>query len=544
MKKVITTGRETLLRLNEGCGMFMRTIAPTYGPVGKAVLSSGYTGVPELFGKGASAAAAISLADVTENAGSVLLRRAGEKTAELTGDGSVTAMLLASAIIREGSRAIASGCSPVPLRRGIVLAGKAAEEALRKMTLRPCDEYTMRAAALAAGDEELGALVCQALEMAGFDGEVTIKPSDTDHSYVRENTAYSIPAGYQSKYMADSQTAGEAVLENASVFVCAAPIMSIHDILPLLNEASIQKEPLLILADSVSSEVVKSFVSNIAQGVIRLCSVEPPGVGTGKRAVLEDAAALTGAVLFGTPLAPDSKTALLSSCGRAAKVRVTRAETLIYGAAAAETAELKEYTARLASLLKLEHNELEDERLRQRIARLTGRTSELRVGAAYDVQRRLLTSRAGSALKAARAAALGGVLPGGGTAYIRVIPSVSKLCSSLSGDEKIGARILSSALEVPLRTLAQNSGYVPSEVAAHVAEGQGNYGFDVFSGLYEDMLSSGIIDPAVVITTALRSAVSVSAQLLTADAAVLTDAAPISSMPVPDDLHLTPQDFM
>ena len=273
MKKVITTGQLTLRKLNAGCGKLMRAIAPTYGAGGKTVLNAGYTGAPELLGKGASAAAAISLADVTENAGAILLRAAGKKTADLTGDGSITAMLIAEAIIREGARAVTAGCSPVFIRRGIELARKAAEDALREMTLPPCDEYTGLAAALTAGDEELGALVCQALQQAGYDGVVTVNPSDTDRSYVSEDIAYSIPAGYQSKYMADSETSGEAVLENAAVFVCASPIMSIHDILPLLNEASIQKQTLLILSESIAPEVVKSFVSNIAQGVIRLCSV-------------------------------------------------------------------------------------------------------------------------------------------------------------------------------------------------------------------------------------------------------------------------------
>ena len=225
-------------------------------------------------------------------------------------------------------------------------------------------------------------------------------------------------------------------------------------------------------------------------------------------------------------------------------MRVTQSKTLIYGASAAETPGLKEYTGHLASLLRLEHNELEDERLRQRIARLTGRTAELRIGAASDAERRLLTSRAECALKAARAAANGGVLPGGGTAYIRALPCVRKLCAGLSGDEKAGAGILAAALEAPLRTLSQNAWYAPSEVTARVAEGHGNYGFDIASGQYSDMLSRGVIDPAAVVITALRSAVSVGAQLLTADAAVLIDGAPISSIPVPDDLHITPHDFM
>lgn len=544
MKKVITNGQVTLHRLNNGCVRLMRAIAPIYGVGVKTVLNAGYTGAPDLLGKGTSAAAVISFADVTENAGAILLRSAGEKTAELTGDGSITTMLIAEAVMREGVRAVSAGCSPVQLRRGIELAEKTVEDALWEMTLPPCDGYTERAAALTAGDEELGGLICQAFKRAGYNGEVTVKPSDTGYSYVSGDSAYSIPAGYQSKYMAENQTLGEAVLENPSVFVCAAPISSIHDILPLLNEASIQKQPLLILAESIAPEVVKSFVSNIAQGVIQLCSVEAPGVGAGKRAALDDAAMLTGAVVFGTPLHPNTKAALLNACGRAAKVRVTQFETKIYGASAAESEGLTGYVTHLTSLLSLEHNELEDERLRQRIARLTGHTAELRIGAKADAEHRLLIARAECALKAARAAAQGGVLPGGGTAYIRAVPYIDKLCASLSGDVKIGAQILASALYAPLRTLAGNSGYIPSEVAAHVAEGHRHFGFDVAAGQYTDMLNSGIIDPSIVLTTALRCAVSVSTQLLTAGAAVLIDSTPVSTMSVPDDLHLTPQDFM
>lgn len=544
MKKVITTGQETLHKLNEGCAKLMRAIAPTYGVSEKTVLNAGYTGAPERLGKGSSVAATIAFSDVTENAGAVLLRRAGEKTAELTGDGSVTAMLIAEAIIRESTRAVAAGCSPVLLRRGIELAGKTAEDALGKMTIPPNGDYTARSAALAAGDDELGGLVCRALEKAGYDGEVTLKASDTEKSYVSDDTAYTIAAGYQSKYMAQNEIAGETVFENAAIFVCASPIASIHDILPLLNEASIQNQPLLILAESIGSEVVKSFVSNIAQGVIRLCSVEAPGVGGGKQAALEDAAAFTGAILFGTPLNPDTKAASLALCGRAESVHVTQSATRIYSAAAVGSDKLSEYVAHLNALIKLEHNELEDELLRRRIARLTEHTAELRIGAVSDAERRFLTARAESSVKSARVAALGGVLPGGGSAYIRAAAQVDALCASLTGDEKVGARLLAAALEAPLRTLAQNAGHVPAEVIAKVRAYQGHFGFDAASGQYVDMLQCGIIDPSDVLKTALRSAVSVGAQFITTNAAVLIDGTPITSMPVPDNLHITPQDFM
>ncbi len=543
MKKVITSGQDTLNKLNSGCSNLMQALAPNYGLPGKTVLNASYSGAPDVLGKGMAIAAAINFRDVTEDAGAALLRSAGEKTAAQTGDGCKTSMLIAQSVIRDGTRSIAAGCNPVFIRRGLELSADVAEKALYAASVSASAASTERIAELVSGDADLGLLVCEALTKVGRDGEVAVRASDNDKCYVQKDSAYSIPAGFQSKYMAESQTLGETVWENAAVFACTAPINSIYDILPLLDEACIQKRPLLILANHIAPDVVRSFVSNIAQGAIRLCSVEMPGVGAAKQSALEDVAALTGAIVFGTPLYPDVSAADLNCCGSAGKVRIMQDRTLLYDTPAGTTG-LETHIEHLRALLKLPHNELEDERLRQRIAKLTGSTAELRIAAPTDAQRRYLTARAECALKAARSAANDGVLAGGGTAYIRAIPAVEKLCATLSGDSKVGAEILSNALKAPLRTIASNCGQAPAEVVANVVCKRGNWGFDAASGQYVDMMHNGIIEPTIVLTTALRAAVSVGAQILTAGAAVLTDGIPLSSLPVPDDLHITPQDFL
>lgn len=544
MKKEITLGEETRRKLLAGSQNLIQTVRAAVGPGGRTVLAAGYTGAPEICGKARDAANKLSFRDVTENAGAILLRRAGGETAAAAGDGSGIAMLLAGRIVSEGSRFLSAGYSPVFLRQGIEKSVPAAVDALRKLSLNaPPPQYLARVASLAAQDECLGRLVCEALDKVNYTGEISIKASDTGKSYVCSDASFSVPAGYQSKYMVNREVTQEVLFEDAAVLVCASAIKSVQDILPLLNECSVRKQPLLVIADAIDPAVVKSFVSNIAQGTIQICSVEAPGVGAGKLAWLEDAAIRTGTVVFGTPLHPELRSATLHDCGRAGRARISRDRTALYDGKA-EPALLSAHLRHLDSLLALEHNALEDERLHQRIANLSGRTAELRIGAVTEAERSYLTQQAEGAVKAARLSARDGVLPGGGAAYLRAIPAVKAFRAGLTGEEQIGAQILIAALEEPARVIAANAGFAPSVVAARVSEGEGFFGFDAAAGQYGDLAKAGILDSTAVLITALETAASVGAQLLTAEAAVLIDGVPVSALPVPDDLHITPQDFM
>lgn len=544
MKKKISLGEQARGELLYGAGRLAALVRATMGPCGRTVMLAEQTGAPEVAASGSSAAAKIGFPNVTENAGAVLLRRAGETARGKCGDGSATAMIMAECILREGARLIAAGYSPVALRRGVVKALPAAVDALKALALhQPAPADIERAASLAAKDEVMGRLVCQALASVDYTGDIAVKASDTGESYVCSDGSFSIPAGYQSKYMATNETLQEAVLQDAAVFVCGCAINSIQDILPLLDESSIQKQPLFILADSINPAVVKSFVSNIAQGVICLCSVEAPGVGAGKQAVLEDTAARTGTVVFGTPLHPDPRSARLCDCGRADMVKVTRTRSAIYGGQAIP-AVLDTHIRHLEALLRLEHNELEDDRLHQRLANLKGSNAELRIGAVTESERRYLSGLAESAIKAARGAAREGLLPGGGTAYLRAVPAVKASSIAFPEEERAGAGLLVSALEAPAHVIAANAGFDGAAVAAKVSAGEGFFGFNAATGQYSDLAEAGILDSAATLLSALDAAVSVGAQLLTVESAVLIDGIPISSLPVPDDLHITPQDFL
>lgn len=544
MKKKISLGARAREELFCGAEKLASLARTTMGPGGHNIITASRTGAYEIASSGGSISGDSVFADVTENAGAILLRRAGEAVRESCGDGYASAAVIAESILRGGARLIAAGYSPAALRRGIDKSLPAAADALSALTLRePSREQLERAVSLAAKDEVIGKLVCQALSDIDYAGEISVKASDTGESYVWADGSFSVSAGYQSKYMVTNDTLQEAVLQDAAVFVCACAINSIQDILPLLDECSIRKQPLFILAESVSPAVVKSFVSNIAQGVISVCSVEAPGVGAGKLAILEDAAARTGTVVFGTPLHPDTRSAGLCDCGRADKVKVSLTRSAVYGGKA-KPDELDAHIRKLEAMLHLEHNELEDERLRQRLANLKGLNAELRVGAVTESERRFLAELAESAVKAARSGARSGLLPGGGTAYIRAVPALRDVSSAFSEEERAGAALLMSALEQPARTIAANAGFNGTEIAARLRDGEGFFGFDVSTGKFLDLAEAGILDPADTVLCALNAAASVGAQFLTAEAAVLIAAAPVSAMPVPDDLHITPQDFL
>jgi chaperonin GroEL len=310
----------------------------------------------------------------------------------------------------------------------------------------------------------------------------------------------------------------------------------------LLNETSIKSERLLVVADSISDEVVKSFVSNIAQGTIKVCSLTVPGVGQGKSSCLEDIAAYTGTVVYGTELYPDFKNVTIGDCGRAKHIRVGRSTTYIYGGRF-EPQAMEQYLEHLDALLRLDNNELEDEILRKRIANLKGNKAVVRIGAVTETERRFLTKQAEDAIKVA-SSGRHGILPGGATAYIRAIPAVEKFAAELSEEEHLGAKLLIGAMAVPLKKIAENAGYDGEVVCANVAQLQGAMGFDAESGSYTDMLRRGIVDSADMLVEALKVGAGLSAQFLTVDAAVLIDGTPISDLPVPDDLHLSNSDFM
>lgn len=541
MKKKIAAGSELREAMLRGAGDLNKAVRATLGPEGRGVLTAGRVGAPELARKAADVQ--IRPRDVMENTGAILLRSAAEKTAERAGDGSVLAMLIAEALMREGNRLIAAGYGAVPLRRGLERCLPAAAEAVREQAVRAPDRRLLAAlAAVSAGDESLGALIAEALDRLGTEGYVSVRPSDTHSCYLEGEQAFCMERGWSSRYMATDTVSMETHFDDAAVFVCAAPINSIYDILPLLDEVSRGGERLLVVADTIGDEVVKSFVSNLAQGTIRLCSVCVPGVGKAKQDWLSDAAALTGALLFGTPEHPDPKEARLCDCGRAGHVRVGRDSTRIENGLGGEA--LERHLTMLRAQLKMDNNELEDETLRRRIAALSGNAAVLRVGAATEMERRSLTKQAQGALRTVFDAARRGPVPGGGLAFVRAAAAVKRFAASLPEEERAAADALAAALEAPLRQIAENAGYAAGPVVAAVRAAEGAVGFDALSGRVTDLLEAGVVDSLGMCLAALETGVALAAQFLSVDAAVLIDGTPIEDLPVPDDLHLSRSDFM
>lgn len=523
MKMKITTGGTLRSDMLRGIDKAADAAAAVYGPCGRSVMLSRPAGRPAAAVKGSEIVKEIEPEDVNEAAGVRLLGNMAESMTEQYGDGSTVAILLARSIFRSGVKNIAAGACPVAMRRGASLAARAAVQELRSRSVPAEGKKDIAAAAsAAAGSAELGRLAAEALEAVNFRGSVSVRASGTELSYVEHEDGLSFDRGYNSPYMSTDTSKMEAVLENALVFLCSRKIETIDEILPLLNEVSLSGEQLLIVAEDLSERVLTSLLSNLAQKTIKVCAAKAPGYGLAIRDYLEDIAAFTGTVVFGTEAAPELGRAAASDCGRAGYVRVTRDSTLIVGGAG-DAGDVAEYVKRLRALLAQAPNELQREKLEQRIASLTDGTAILRIGAVSEVERKSLTEKAAAALSAAKAGFRGGLLPGGGRAYADIAPAVRRACEGLSGDELTGAMAVIGALSEPLRQLAGNAGVEPAEVLSGSAE---------------------VADAAEVLIAALEKASALAAQLFTAEAAVLADERPRAPEPVPDNIRTSPGDFM
>lgn len=532
--------REALLR---GVEIVADAVAPAYGPGGRGVILAGFGGMPQISMSGSAVAESIELRNVNENAGAQLLRRIGAETVKAAGDGATTAMLLARSILAGGMKNIAAGANPVFLREGLNSAAAVAREELDRAAVK-CSgrEGAARLAVVASGSEEIGELVADALESVSFRGTISIRPSDTNKCYFQHNDGLAFDRGYNSPFMSTDMVKMEAEFENSLIFLCNRKINKIEEILPLLDSVSRAKESLLIIAEDLSEPVLTSLLSNISQGTIKVCAAKAPGFGLYRREYLEDIAALTGAVVFGTEINSRSELANISSCGRAHKVRVSRDATFISGGAG-DKASLKQYVERLEFQRNTSKNELETEKLSRRIANLTDGTAVIRIGARTEQERKLLTEMAESGLKAALAGLKGGLLPGGGTAYIRALPAIKEAVSRMDGDRRTGAQLLEQALRTPLYQLARNSGFDPDSVLNTVTHGTGAFGFDASEGRFKDMLTAGIVDASSVLITALDKAASGAGQMLSAGGMVLIDAVR-TPQSVPDNIHTQPSDFI
>ncbi len=525
MAKKIVFDEEARKSLLKGIDAVADAVKVTLGPKGRNVILTKKFGAPQIVNDGVTIAKEIELADALENSGAQLLKEVSSKTNDVAGDGTTTASVLAQAIVKEGLRNLTAGANPMSMKRGI---DRAVEDSIAKIKAmsRPVNtkEEIAQVAAISAGNnKEIGELIAEAMEKVGHDGVITVEESKSFGTNLKVVEGMQFDKGYLSPYFVTDPERMEAVLEDAYVFCCNKKINLIADLVPLLEQVARDGKSLLLIAEDVEGEALATLVVNTMRKVLRAVAVKAPGFGDRRRAMLEDIAVLTGGQMFTDEQGIKLENVTTQMLGKAKRVTVTKDETTIVVGN-----ETKDAVADRVRIIKNQiaasDSEYDKEKLNERIAKLSGGVALIEVGAASEVELKERKLRIEDALNATRAANEEGIVPGGGVALLRIQQELSKNLESIdfdSDDEKVGYKILTAALDVPLRAIARNAGAKADVVVDCVLEKEGAYGYDALNSKYVDMFQAGIVDPAKVTRSALTNAASVASMLLTTEAAVV-----------------------
>ncbi len=507
--------------LKEGVQAIARAVAVTMGPTGRNVVLQKSFGGPTVTKDGVTVAKEVELSQPFANMGAKMIHQVAKKTADVAGDGTTTATVFAEAIYLDGLKHVAVGANSAAVQRGILNAATAAGEALEKMAIK-CkgkDDYKKVATVSANHDTEIGELIAEAIDKVGAEGVVEVeegKASTTTLDYV-EGMAFD--KGYLSPYFMTDPKKAEAVLEDVNILIYEKKIGNLADLLPLLNKVAGSGKPLLIIAEDVENEALAALVVNRLRGVLQVCAVKAPGFGDRRKAMLGDIAVLTGGTFFAEDLGRNLEDVELSELGKAQRIVVTKDETTIISGAGKKK-DIEGRANQIKAQIERTTSDYDKEKLQERLAKLTGGVAIINVGAATETAMKERKARVEDALHATRAAAKEGYVPGGGVASIRAIQSVQDASKKAKGDEKIGFDIVAKALESPARQIAINAGFDGDLVVEKIKEGKGGFGFNAGIGEYEDLVKAGIIDPAMVVKTALQNAASVAGLMLTTDVIV------------------------
>ncbi|MBR6723024.1 chaperonin GroEL [bacterium] len=525
MAKRIVFDEEARKALLKGIDAVADAVKVTLGPKGRNVILTKKFGAPQIVNDGVTIAKEIELKDALENSGAQLLKEVSSKTNDVAGDGTTTASVLAQAIVREGLKNLTAGANPMSMKRGIDKAVEASVEKIKSMA-RPVNtkEEIAQVAAISAGNNrEIGELIAEAMEKVGHDGVITVEESKSFGTNLKVVEGMQFDKGYISPYFVTDPERMEAVLEDAYVFCCNKKINLIADLVPLLEQVARDGRSLLLIAEDIEGEALATLVVNTMRKVLRAVAVKAPGFGDRRKAMLEDIAILTGGEMFTEELGIKLENVTTQMLGKAKRVTVTKDETTIVVGD-----ETKEVVAERVRLIKKQieasDSEYDKEKLNERVAKLSGGVALIEVGAASEVELKERKLRIEDALNATRAANEEGIVPGGGVALLRVQQELTSKLDSInfgSDDEKVGFKILTAALDVPLRAIARNAGAKADVVVDAVLEKDGAFGYDALNNQYVDMFQAGIVDPAKVTRSALLNAASVGSMLLTTEAAVV-----------------------
>lgn len=532
MAKEIKFSSDARSAMVRGVDILADTVKVTLGPKGRNVVLEKSFGSPLITNDGVTIAKEIELEDHFENMGAKLVSEVASKTNDIAGDGTTTATVLTQAIVREGIKNVTAGANPIGIRRGIEAAVATAVEALKNNAIPVSSkEAIAQVAAVSSRSEKVGEYISEAMEKVGKDGVITIEESRGMETELEVVEGMQFDRGYLSQYMVTDNEKMVADLENPYILITDKKISNIQEILPLLESILQSSRPLLIIADDVDGEALPTLVLNKIRGTFNVVAVKAPGFGDRRKAMLEDIAILTGGTVITEDLGLELKDATIEALGQAAKVSVDKDSTVIVEGAGNPEA-IANRVAVIKSQIETTTSEFDREKLQERLAKLSGGVAVIKVGAATETELKEMKLRIEDALNATRAAVEEGIVAGGGTALVNVIPAVEAL--ELTGDEATGRSIVLRALEEPVRQIAYNAGYEGSIVIDRLKNAEAGTGFNAATGEWVNMIEAGIIDPVKVSRSALQNAASVASLILTTEAVVANKPEPVAPAPAMD----------
>jgi len=516
--KMLIFDEEARRALERGANTVANAVKVTLGPKGRNVVLEKKWGSPTITKDGVTVAKEVELKDPYENMGAQLVREVASKTNDVAGDGTTTATVLAQAIVAEGLKVVAAGANPMAVKRGIEIGVQKAVEEIKKLAIPVTDrEAVANVAAIAGNDPEIGRIVADAMDKVGKDGVITVEESKSRETTMEVVEGMQFDKGYISPYFVTDPERMEAVLEDPLILIHEKKISSAADLVPLLEKVASARRPLVVIAEDVDGDALATLVVNKIRGIINCVAVKAPGFGDRRKAMLEDIAILTAGKFLSEDLGIKLENVDLSMLGQAKKVTVTKEETTIVEGAGSREAVMGRIN-QIKKQIEETDSSYDREKLQERLAKLAGGVAVIKVGASTETELKEKKHRFEDALSATRAAVEEGIVPGGGTTLVNVIPALEK--DGLSGDEAIGLQIVKRALEEPLRCIASNAGLEGSVVVEKVKTLEKGIGLDAITEQYVDLVKAGIVDPVKVTRSALENAASIASMILTTEALV------------------------
>jgi chaperonin GroEL len=518
--KRIVFGTDAREKIRKGVDTLTEAVKVTLGPLGRnVVFQRAFGGTPTITKDGVTVAKEIVLEDKLENMGAQMVREVASRTADIAGDGTTTATVLAQAIFREGNKFVTAGANPMELKRGIDKAVAVVVETIKKNSCPVSDKKEIQQIATisANSDEAIGDLIAQAMERVGRDGVITVEEAKGMNDELDVVEGMQFDRGYLSPYFVTNQEKMEVLLENPFLLIVEKKITNMKSLLPILEQVLKVGRPLLIIAEDVEGEALATLVVNKLRGSLHIAAIKAPGFGDRRKAMLEDIAIVTGGKLVSEDLGLKLENIQLTDLGTTKRVVLTKEDCTIIEGCGSQDA-IKGRVAQLRSQIENSPSDYDRDKMQERLAKLAGGVAVIKVGAATETEMKEKKDRIEDALHATRAAVEEGIVAGGGVALIRAQSAIDEL--KLEGDQLLGVQIIRRALEEPLRIIVANAGYESSVIANRVKSETGNMGFDAKKGEYVDMVKAGIIDPAKVTRSAIQNAASIAGLLLTTEATI------------------------